>query len=173
MLKALKKLLKRFNIIASVPKHLIPNGRGVDKPFQDTCKLYRGFEPQDISHVDGKIMTERINFPDFSCNWNKYSSPEDVRYRVADRENDGCYSVTAEIVRYDDRATPIHDPLNDKPWYNYAHVEVRALREEEDPKTCEPPKKRKLGGSRARKLKYRDNFASLASIEVEPRPIKA
>lgn len=170
MLKSLKKLLQRYNLIACVPEHLIPNGRITDNSFQKECKLYRGFEPKDISHINGQILTHTIRFPDFSCNWNKFSSPEDVKYRAQNCENDGCYSVNTDTAQFDNRATPVHDPLNEAPWYNYAHVEIRALRDGENAGEIIPPKKRKL--QKSIKLAYRDNFSFNALIELEPTPTK-
>jgi len=123
-----------------------------------------------MSPVDGKILTENIKFPDFSCNWSKYSVPEDIRFRIAGCENDGCYSVTTKVARFDSRATPVHDPIDKKPWYNYSHVEVRALRAGEDAEETIPPKKRKLTNSI--KLKYREHFSNHSIIELDPIPTK-
>jgi len=163
----LRRLLIRFNLIKRVPSHLLPNGRGEDNSFQEFEKLYRGFEPNDLDSDNGQIKTENLRFPDLSCNWEKFSAPEDVKYRAEGCEGDGCYSVTVAVVRFDDIATPAHDPSNVSPWFNYAHTEVRCLRQGENVSTI-PPKGRKLPSSKLLKTKYRLNFVLNARVELEP-----
>lgn len=171
LIQPIRRLSKKFqfNFRGSkiVPKHLMPNGRGVDQSFKNSCKLYRGFEPSDLDPITGLIRLETIRFPDLSCNWDRYSVPEDVRYRIEGAEGDGCYSVTTKDVRFDHIATPVHDPITDGPRYNYAHVEVRCLKNGE-PFSFVPPRNRKLPGSRTRKLAYRTNLANKAQIELQP-----
>lgn len=132
--------------------------------FQVEDRLYRGFRKSEIG-PDGKLDTNAIKFPDFSCNWSRLSEPEDVRFREGGSPADGCYSFTVSVARYQDMANPVHDPLCGTMLENYAHVEVRALREGEG-FDIEPPKGRKIG-SAMKKLAYRENIKNKMVLHLE------
>ena len=147
------------------PEHLRIQGRNrlSTKDFRPFGRLFRCFEKEDLDDF-GCIKVETIKFPDFSCNWDRYSKPEDIRYRLNGRKSDGCYSITVDISRYRKIATPVHDPIYDPPYENYAHVEVRVLKENEDIYS-EPEKGRKLYSKR-KKLEYRQNIVNSSIIEL-------
>lgn len=148
------------------PEHLLINNRKPLSPrdFHPFDKLFRGFDKDDIDEI-GNIVAERIKFPDFSCNWERFSKPEDVRFRIYGRMTDGCYSFTVGTSRYKNIATPVHDPICDTEYENYSHIEVRVLRNNENI-YFEPPKKRKLK-SKSRKLEYRQNIVNNLTIELD------
>ncbi len=150
-----------------VPEHLRISGRIADQQFQSREKLYHGYVIADYDSDQQKLRTETIRFPDFSCNWAKFSTPEDVRHRRNGQVTDGCYSFSVEVARFNGMATPVHDPLDDEEYPNYSHVEVRALRQCEGPLTHIPPRDRKLGGSKGKKLEYRQNIVNNLFIEIE------
>lgn len=83
---------------------------------------------------------------------------------------DGCYSLTVLVSRYKEIATPIHDPIHDREFPNYAHVEVRGLFEGEGI-YFEPPKNRKkskAASSKQRRLEYRQNIVNNLFVELNP-----
>ena len=149
------------------PQHLRINGRKLlsTENFQPHDKLYRGFGINDLSD-NNSINVETIRFPDFSCNWGRYSYPEDVRIRKNGKSTDGCYSFNVKTSRYKKIATPVHDPIKDFEYENYSHVEVRELYGNEDI-LYEPPKYRKKKSSKKRRLEYRKNLSLNATIELE------
>ena len=65
------------------PKCLLINGRKKlpTSSFQDQDKLYRSYNSEELDEND-KIKLERIKFPDLSCNWSKFSEPEDVLFSL-------------------------------------------------------------------------------------------
>lgn len=133
--------------------------------FSTDDKLYRGFNISDLVPDTDRLEVNSINFPDFSCNWSRFSEPTDIRKRENAEITDGCYSFTVEITRYKEMATPCHDPVED----NYAHVEVRQLKENESV-YFEPPKGRKLKSntwSKSKRLEYRQNIINNLIIELE------
>ncbi len=148
------------------PKHLLINGRNRLTPadFLPQDKLYRGFVIDDL-HIDNKINFTTIRFPNTSCNWERFSNPEDVRLRPNGKITDGCYSFTVEASRYKNIATPVHDPINESEYENYSHVEIRALYDDEDI-LFEPPKDRKKRGSKSRRQKYRKYISMHITIEI-------
>ena len=131
--------------------------------FNNEDKLYRGFNHYSLDQENNKIRIETIRFPDFSCNWSKFSTPQDVRYRKNSDINDGCYSFTVKTARYKGYANPVHDPIKEDIYENYAHVEVRELYEGED-FNSEPPKQRP---KRRKSLRheYRQNMLNNLTIE--------
>ncbi|MCP4041467.1 MAG: hypothetical protein GY731_05840 [Gammaproteobacteria bacterium] len=149
----------------TVPEHLHILGRQADRDFAGEDRLFRGFTREEYNDLEVTVHLSAIRFPDFSCNWDRYSLPEDIKYRRNGRDSDGCYSFTVEVTKYKEAATPVHDPIDDREFPNYAHVEVRALRET-DPAGQAPPRKRKL--SRGKKLEYRQNLANRAHVEFLP-----
>ena len=84
--------------------------------------LYRRFAREEID-VEGKLDTDSIRLPDLSCNWAKFSEPDDVK----SLPTDGCYRITVADARYDGFATVVHDPLCDMQPENYSHCEIRQL----------------------------------------------
>jgi len=110
---------------------------------------------------------ETIRFHDFSCNWDRFSNPEDIRFRQNGNKTDGCYSFTVLTSRYKSITTPVHDPIQNIEFPNYSHVEVRELFEGESI-LFEPPKNRKKKKSRkSKRLKYRQNILNNLIIELE------
>lgn len=130
--------------------------------FQANDKLYRGFRKDELDEMS-KIKPNVINFPDFSCNWSRFSKPEDIRNREGGLPTDGCFSFTVETARYQKIATTCHDPLDS----NYSHTEVRQLLPSEDVFT-EPPKARNLrqGWAKSKRLEFRWNLVNNLTIEL-------
>jgi hypothetical protein len=126
-------------------------------------KLYRGFKRNELNE-QSILMADVIHFPDFSCNWSRYSTPDDIRKREGGRPTDGCFSFTVETARYQKIATTCHDPLDN----NYSHTEVRQLLPDEDV-SIEPPKARKLkqGWAKRKRLEFRQNLANNLTIELD------
>jgi hypothetical protein len=151
------------------PQNLKINGRKKlsTQEFIESDKLYHGFDLSDIDD-DGLIGLNTIRFPDFSCNWGRFSFPKDIRYRVNGKMTDGCYSFTVVAARYKNIATPVHDPIDDKKNPNYSHVEVRELFDGEDI-FFEPPKNRKARSAtgKSQRLEYRFNLRNNLAIEIE------
>ena len=48
--------------------------------FKDNDKLYHAFSREDLND-EGAIEVNTIRFPDFSCNWERFSKPQHVRFR--------------------------------------------------------------------------------------------
>lgn len=134
-------------------------------------KLYRGFSEDDLTPNTNNLNVNSVRFPDFSCNWSRFSLPKDIRKRENSDPTDGCYSFTVKVSQYRKMATPCHDPLilSDMLKSNYAHVEVRQLRSDET--ICfEPPKGRKLktdNWSRSKRLMYRQNIINNLITEIK------
>lgn len=149
----------------TVPDHLQINGRTTDQNFHDDDILYRGFGLHEYDHLEETIKLESIRFPDLSCNWERYSEVEDIKFRQNGKNTDGCYSFSVVVSRYENIATPVHDPIDDPEYPNYAHTEIRVLRAN-DPQGYLPPKGRKLPKSKVKKMRYRQNMANLLTIEV-------
>jgi len=149
----------------TVPEHLHINGRTEDQSFTEDDHLYRGYTFEEYDFLEDLIKTETVKFPDFSCNWNRYSEPVDVRYRLNGRKTDGCYSFNVTTARYKKIATPVHDPIDHPEYPNYSHTEIRVCRET-DPPNFVPPKNRKLK-SKSKKLAYRENMVNNLSIEIK------
>lgn len=134
--------------------------------YKEDEKLYRGFRKQDIDNTVNTILVNSISFPDFSCNWSKFSIPSQINERENGRTTDGCYSLTVLTSQYKKMATPCHDPIM---LSNYSHTEVRQLKDIEDV-YFEPPKKRKLktgNWSPSKKLEYRQNIINNMVIEIK------
>lgn len=136
--------------------------------FKTDDKLYHAFNQYDLDD-EGEIKPETIRFPDFSCNWNRFSLPYHVRFRINGNMQDGCYSFIVETARYLKMANVVHDPIDDPEYPNYSHIEVRRLKENEDI-DFEPPKGRKWksGSTKlSKKMKYRQNIKNNLKIELE------
>ena len=72
----------------TVPEHLHINGRTEDQSFTEDDQLYRSYTFEEYDFLEDLIKTETVKFPDFSCNWNRYSEPVDVRYRLNGRKKE-------------------------------------------------------------------------------------
>ncbi len=167
MMPILKKL---FSFLSpEYPSRLKINGRKKlsNDEIKDEEKLYHGFNKNDLDDNDN-LSVATIGFPDFSCNWSKFSEPEDIRYRENGSKTDGCYSILVKISRYKSYATPVHDPLA-QPLENYSHIEVRELYDGESV-YFEPPKNRKKKKSgKSRRLKYRQNILNNLNIILKAK----
>lgn len=129
-------------------------------------RLYRSYRLSELNSDMNTLELNAISFPDYSCNWNRFSQPEDVIRRVGALSTDGCFSFSVETARYGNMATPCHDPIPK----NYSHTEVRQLKENE-PLNFEPPKRRKLSShnwSKTKRRNYRQNIINNMTIEFEP-----
>ncbi|MGR3180025.1 MAG: hypothetical protein ACUZ8E_18445 [Candidatus Anammoxibacter sp.] len=47
--------------------------------FKVNNNLYRGFDNDDLLPNTDDIDVNTIRFPDVSCNWDRFSDPEDIR----------------------------------------------------------------------------------------------
>ncbi|HEB30157.1 MAG TPA: hypothetical protein ENI15_04695 [Spirochaetes bacterium] len=171
MMKLLKRLFAHFRK-DEYPDCLKINGRSKlpTTAFKPTDKLYHAYNNEDLDENDD-IKLETVRFPDFSCNWNRFSEPIHVRYRKNGLKTDGCYSFTVEIARYKSIATPVHDPDpdEDNSYPNYSHVEIRQLLVGETVH-FEPPKKRysRSKKQKSTRLEYRQNLLSKINYELPP-----
>lgn len=152
-----------FSKKIKVPQHLQINGRHCDQNFKVTDKLYRGFCLDDYDDALDTIKTESIKFPDLSCNWDRYSTASDIQYRENGSPNNGCYSLTVELSKYKNIATPVHDPIKHEEYPNYSHTEIRVCRADGTKEEI-PPRCRKIG-SKKKKIEYRENLSNNLSIE--------
>lgn len=145
------------------------NGREKLPPtaYDPDDRLYRGYSIDDLDDLD-QINANSLRLPDLSCNWDRYSEPEDVRLRRFGQPTDGCYAFSVETARFDRIATPVHDPLNDAPYENYAHTEIRELLPGE-PLDTEPPKQRKMKKWKARRAKWRRHVVQNLMMEIEAK----
>ena len=137
--------------------------------FCSTDLLFRGFTEDELDDR-GELGPERIRLPDLSCNWDRFSLPEDVRRRLETSRGDGCYAVKVEVIRYRNFATPVHDPICGTELETYAHVEVRELRDSETIEDT-PPRERKPRKSKTAKLvrtEWRRHIVNNLSRLIEP-----
>jgi hypothetical protein len=162
-MKIFQKLLRFFKQ-GRYPKNLLIKGRIKlqSSAFQNDDKLFRAFDKDDLDE-DENIKLETIRFPDISCNWSRFSIAADIKHRNNGHKTDGCYSFSVLASRYNKMATPVHDPISDAVYPNYAHVEVRTLYDGEDV-LFEPPKGRKLK-PKSKRLEYRQNIKNCVQIE--------
>ena len=154
----------------SVPKHLKINGRPENNKFTHTDLLYRGFDEEDVDELTDSIKLAHLTSPDYSCNWSRYSDPEDIRYREGGTKDDGCYSITVEDAKYKRVATPVHAPLEEEDYENYAHVDVRLLHPEDSDGYLPEQGRPKLTGKIQKKLRnvYRQYIVNNLKIEILP-----
>jgi hypothetical protein len=127
--------------------------------------LYLGYRLANIDAKDGQVTTATLRLPDLSCNWGRFSLPEDVKVRERGLPTDGCMSISVEDVRYQDYATTVHDPICGSPIENYSHCELRTVQEGSDT-SVEPPQN---GSKRAKKdrLAWRRHVRNRLKIEIE------
>ena len=142
------------------PRKFIPSD------YLATDRLYRSFRLSELNEGLNTLEFNAISFPDYSCNWNRFSEARDILNREKGLPTDGCFSFSVEVAQFESMATPCHDPLPE----NYAHTEVRQLMEHE-PLSFEPPQKRKLEShnwNKTRRRKYRQNIVNNLTVEFEP-----
>lgn len=124
-----------------------------------------GYRLANIDATDGRLKTDSIRLPDWSCNWDRFSDPKDVRVRERGLATDGCLSISVGDVRYRGYATAVHDPLCDREIENYSHCEVRTVQEGDDVHT-EPPENGKKRGKEIR-LAWRRHVRNKLQIVIE------
>jgi hypothetical protein len=90
-----------------------------------------------------------------------------VRFRKNGSPTDGAYSFSVRDARFENIATPVHAPIEVADYENYAHVEVRQLKEGEDV-LCEPPVGRRLKSKKykERRLRLRHHLVSSLTIAL-------
>lgn len=167
LLESLKKLTVKIPFLSRAIRY-----KYCPADFYPSDKLYHGFRTEELDPGTSQLYANSIRFPDFSCNWNRFSKPADVRLREKGLPSDGCYSFTVENARYKKMATTCHDPIHDPIYENYAHVEIRQLLPNENV-LFEPPKGRNLtkekeGWSKVKKLEYRQHILYNLIREIEP-----
>ncbi|MDD5672630.1 MAG: hypothetical protein PHC61_00580 [Chitinivibrionales bacterium] len=131
--------------------------------YLSTERLFIGYRKADINEGTEKIELNFFRFPDFSCNWERFSTSKDVRLREKGLPTDGSISLLVKSAQYQKMATPCHDPLTE----NYSHTEIRQLTVDE-PLTYEPPKGRKLEShnwSSTKRREYRQNLVNSYIVE--------
>jgi hypothetical protein len=136
------------------------------RDYKANEKLYRGYRKADLDEATNSLQANSITFPDFSCNWSRFSTPDKIRERENGKPTDGCFAFTVEVSRYKGMATPCHDPIIPQ---NYSHTEVRQLTSTETI-DCEPPKQRKLESdnwSKSKRLEYRQNIVNNLTLELK------
>lgn len=149
------------------PEHLKINGRAVDNDFLDSDCLYRSFKLNDFDNFEGSIKIAHITSPEYSCNWSRYSRPEDVKHRKNSNCSEGCYSLTVEVVKFGETAKPIHDPVEEADYENYAHVDVRWLKKDEGMDAM-PEAGRRYPKSKKLKMEYRNHIVNNLKILFKP-----
>jgi hypothetical protein len=160
--QSLRHILGNVSMADESPQHKYnPSDFGLSD------RLFRGFRKNDLDKESGEILANSIRFPDFSCNWERFSAPEYVKRRNNGLETDGCYAFTVEVSRYKDMATPCHDPNPKNDPENYAHVEVRQLDQGESVLEA-PPHGRPKMWSKSMRFEYRQNIVYNLERLIEP-----
>lgn len=156
------------NTEPNYPDHLKINGREKlpNSSFEPNDKLYRDFDKDDLDN-NYELQPNSVSFPDISCNWGRFSYPEDVKFRKNGSHTNGCYSITVENARYENIATPVHAPLDEDDYENYSHTEIRELYGNETIDFQPPPIRKKKTGKR-RRSEYRQYFIDHIDIEFSP-----
>lgn len=149
------------------PPDLACNERSKEKieSFKETDLLFLGYRKANIDSSNGQVTTATLRLPDLSCNWERFSQPQDVRFRENGLQSDGCLSITVQDVRYEEYATAVHDPICGEPVENYSHCEVRTVQDGSDVLT-EPPKKGAKRGKQMR-LAWRRHVRNKLQIVIE------
>lgn len=165
-----------------IPRYLHRNGCEDDQEFTCSCILFRScqiddFEGEDKNKPFSKLKTDRIKLNGLSCNWDKYSEPEDLVYRKNGSPLDGCFAIPVSIIieeqqytngKFGPIAKPVHCPDDDELTPNFAHAEIRAIKET-DPNSPDfiPTPAKKF--SKKNKLALRVLIASHHKLLVEPK----
>jgi hypothetical protein len=131
-------------------------------------KLFRGFKADELDD-GGLIDADTLRLPDMSCNWDRFSLPEDVRHRLPGCDEDGCYAITVEVARFRSFATPCHDPICDGQNQNYSHVEIRELLESES--VLESPPKNRKKRRKVLRGEWKTNVVNHIERIFEPEPV--
>jgi len=132
--------------------------------FKDCHRFFRAFQIRDLDE-NGNIKLETIKFPDLSCNWSMFSKPQDIWYKENSSINDGCYSFSVKTSKFNNLATPVHDPLDN----NYSHTEVRIVKQGANAnEKLYPPKGQKLN-NKTKKLEYRTYIRNHLKIHLVAR----
>lgn len=128
-------------------------------------KLFIGYRKTDINEGTERLEVNFFRFPDFSCNWSRFSNAVDVRQREKGLPTDGCIYILVDNAQFHKMATPCHDPLQN----NYSHTEIRQLTDAEE-LSFEPPKERKLKSfnwSKTNRQIYRQHLVNTYEVELE------
>ena len=152
-----------------IPEHLKINGRPIcpNSDYSDGDLLYRSFKKTDLDD-NNHLKLETIRFPDMSCNWDRFSIPEDVWYREKGSVKDGCYAFSVKDSRFENIASPVHDPIypsTASQIENYSHTEVRVLKQGQS-FLSQIPKGQKLS-SNVNKVKYRQHIQEVCKIMIK------
>lgn len=149
------------------PPHLACKGRTKEAigAFLESHYLYIGYRRANIDPLDGQVTTATIRLPDWSCNWDRFSKPEDVRMRDGGQATDGCLSITVEDVRFNNYATAVHDPICNEPIENYSHCEVRTV-QQGGSVNAEPPRDGSKRGKQER-LAWRRHVRNKLQVVIE------
>ena len=149
------------------PPPLACNGRDKESidSFKESDLLYVGYRLANVDPKDGRLSTDSIRLPDWSCNWDRFSRPEDVRARERGLVTDGCLSISICDIRYREYATAVHDPICNQPLENYSHCEVRTVQQGVNVHT-EPPRNGSKRGKQDR-LAWRRHVRNKLQIVIE------
>ena len=145
-----------------VPERLQIRGRPTLTDFQDDERFFREYALADLDE-HGMLSPGAVWAPDFSVNWSRFSRPSDVFLRPNSSPEAGCYSFSVLDARADGLGYPVHEPVEEGDYENYAHVEIRAAYQDANA-GCVPPKRRKLGAEN--KLRYRLMLREAAVFEI-------
>jgi hypothetical protein len=168
--KSLKLILVNNSFLARFLRY-----KFLPTDFLPQEKLYRGYKKADLCEETGMLEGNHFTFPKkggISCDWSRFAKLIDIRKRRKDAKQEGCYSFTVENARYNGKASTCHDPnpkLNPK---NYAHMEIRQLRKNDDPfyeppQNCKRLEKAVDGWSKSIRLAYREHISRCLTIEIE------
>lgn len=138
--------------------------------FLDSDRLYVSFPLAQLDD-QGNVSTEKLQMPDCSCNWSRFSKLKDVLYRENGRLTDGCFSFSVADVKFDGYAVVVHDPVCGKIPENYSHCELRLDPGELKPNDEPPHGQKKAKSKTAKGLRnaWRRNLALKVKIELEPQ----
>jgi hypothetical protein len=106
---------------SKAPKKYTPSDYAIND------RLYRAYRLCDLNEGMAELEANAISFPDYSCNWGRFSKAQDILNREKGLPTDGCFSFSVEVAQFEKMATPCHDPLPN----NFSHTEVRQLKDDE------------------------------------------
>jgi hypothetical protein len=136
--------------------------------FSPEEELYFSFDAA-MRDDEGLVRSEALRLPDFSCNWSRFSLPDDVRFRANGRLTDGCASITIADAEHEQIMKTVHDPICSETPENYSHIEIR-----QRPPTLElnqePPRgyKPKSKGEKAKRSAWRRHIRNRLRVVIEP-----
>lgn len=143
--------------------------------FEPKDKLYRYFHLDQLDQ-DGTYGIQVFAIPDMSCNWDRFSDPEDVFLLPQSKDTGGCFAVSVEDARFGGKFGVVHDPVCDDVSQsdNYAHTEVRMLNEADiealEAHTPIDPRRKYKSKSKQKKLEWRTHMSEKVKIVI---PLKA